>query len=180
VTAADAARLRAVALAYPEATEDFPWGHTAVKVRGKAFLFLSGEAGTLSVTCKLPASHGAALLLPFASPTGYGLGKSGWVTASFPEAQAAPVELLAEWIGESYRAVAPKKLAALVEGDIVAVSKVRSAGTGVKKAAKKATKKAAKKVAAGAKKAAKAGAVAKGRASGTGAKRAAVSGRRAG
>jgi hypothetical protein len=55
VTAADAARLRAVALAYPEATEDFPWGHTAVKVRGKAFLFLSGEAGTLSVTCKLPA-----------------------------------------------------------------------------------------------------------------------------
>lgn len=34
MTAADAARLRAVALAYPEATEDFPWGHTAVKVRG--------------------------------------------------------------------------------------------------------------------------------------------------
>lgn len=172
MTAADAARLRAVALAYPEATEDFPWGHTAVKVRGKAFLFLSGEAGTLSVTCKLPASHGAALLLPFASPTGYGLGKSGWVTASFPEAQAAPVELLAEWIGESYRAVAPKKLAALVEADAPAVSKVMSAGTGVKKAAKK--------VAVGAKKAAKAGAVAKGRASGTGAKRAAVSGRRAG
>lgn len=135
MTAADAARLRAVALAYPEATEDFPWGHTAVKVRGKAFLFLSGEAGTLNVTCKLPASHGAALLLPFASPTGYGLGKSGWVTASFPEGQAAPVELLAEWIGESYRAVAPKKLAALVEGDAQAVSKGRSAGTGAKKAA---------------------------------------------
>lgn len=153
MTAADAARLRAVALAYPEATEDFPWGHTAVKVRGKAFLFLSGEAGTLNVTCKLPASHGAALLLPFASPTGYGLGKSGWVTASFPEAQAAPVELLAEWIGESYRAVAPKKLAALVEA---------SAGTGAKEAAK-------------------AGAgVSKGRSAGTGAKKAAVSGRRAG
>ncbi len=153
MTAADAARLRAVALAYPEATEDFPWGHTAVKVRGKAFLFLSGEAGTLSVTCKLPASHGAALLLPFASPTGYGLGKSGWVTASFPAAQAAPVELLAEWIGESYRAVAPKKLAALVEA---------SAGTGAKEAAK-------------------AGAgVSKVRSAGTGAKKAAVSGRRAG
>lgn len=110
MTAADAARLRAVALAYPEATEDFPWGHTAVKVRGKAFLFLSGEAGTLNVTCKLPASHGAALLLPFASPTGYGLGRSGWVSARFAAGEAVPIALLEEWIEESFRAVAPKKI----------------------------------------------------------------------
>ncbi len=110
----DAARLRAAALALPETVEEFPWGHTAVKVRGKAFVFLSGEGEALSVSCKLPASHGAALLLPFAAPTGYGLGKSGWVTATFPKGQLAPVELLVEWIGESYRAIAPKKLGALV------------------------------------------------------------------
>ncbi|MCY1060962.1 MmcQ/YjbR family DNA-binding protein [Nannocystis sp. SCPEA4] len=108
-------QLRALALAYPETVEEFPWGHTAVKVRGKAFLFMGGEPGTLSLSCKLPASHGAALLLPFASPTGYGLGKSGWVTAVFPIEAALPIALLAEWIDESYRAVAPKKLGALVE-----------------------------------------------------------------
>lgn len=109
-------QLRARALTYPEATEDTPWGHLAIKVRGKTFVFLGGEAGTLSVTCKLPASHGAALLLPFAAPTGYGLGKSGWVTASLPAAAEPPIELLSAWIDESYRAVAPKKLAAQVSG----------------------------------------------------------------
>ncbi len=40
-----AASLRAYALSLPETTEDFPWGHSAFKVRGKAFVFLvaSGE-----------------------------------------------------------------------------------------------------------------------------------------
>ena len=124
---AGADQIRALALAYPEAVEEFPWGHTAVKVRGKAFLFMGGEPGKLSLSCKLPASHGAALLLPFASPTGYGLGKSGWVTAVFPVAANLPIALLAEWLDESYRAVAPKKLAALVSGP-----KGMSEGAGVK------------------------------------------------
>ena len=71
---AAADQLRALALGYPETVEEFPWGHTAVKVRGKSFLFMGGEEGVLSLSCKLPTSHEAALLLPFASPTGYGLG----------------------------------------------------------------------------------------------------------
>ncbi|MCY0990773.1 MmcQ/YjbR family DNA-binding protein [Nannocystis sp. ILAH1] len=112
---AGAEQVRALALAYPQTVEEFPWGHTAVKVGGKAFLFMGGEGGTLTLSVKLPASHGAALLLPFASPTGYGLGKSGWVTASFPTGAPLPIGLLAEWLEESYRAVAPKKLSALVE-----------------------------------------------------------------
>ena len=112
---AGAEQVRALALAYPQSVEAFPWGHTAVKVGGKAFLFMGGEGGTLTLSVKLPASHGAALLLPFASPTGYGLGKSGWVTASFPVDAPLPIALLAEWLEESYRAVAPKKLSALVE-----------------------------------------------------------------
>ena len=53
-----------------------------------------------------------ALGLPFASPTGYGLGKAGWVTARFGKGEKAPVDLLRSWIDESYRAVAPKKLVA--------------------------------------------------------------------
>ena len=34
----------------------------------------------LGISCKLPQSGEAALMLPFAKPTGYGLGKSGWVS----------------------------------------------------------------------------------------------------
>jgi predicted DNA-binding protein (MmcQ/YjbR family) len=112
--AAEAA-LRAQGLGYPEATEDFPWGHRALKVRGKAFCFLSREDGALSVTTKLPSSGLAALDLPFTEPTGYGLGRSGWVTARFaPDAQP-PLDILALWLEESYRAVAPKRLGKLLD-----------------------------------------------------------------
>lgn len=51
---------------------------------------------------------------PSAQPTGYGLGKSGWVCASFTSAKAVPVELMREWIGESFLAIAPKQIAARV------------------------------------------------------------------
>ena len=40
--------LRRAALAYPETTEDFPWGHRALKVKGKVFLFLSRENGVFN------------------------------------------------------------------------------------------------------------------------------------
>jgi predicted DNA-binding protein (MmcQ/YjbR family) len=105
-------RLREMALAFPEAYEEFPWGHSAIKVRGKSFAFIAlGEEG-LSLSAKLPLSSVAALVLPFASPTGYGLGKSGWVTAQFSPGDEIPFELLQEWLEESYRAIAPKKLSA--------------------------------------------------------------------
>ena len=104
--------LRQYALKFPEATEDHPWDHIAIKVKGKVFVFLAGPEDTLNVTCKLPSSGRLALTLPFASPTGYGLGKSGWVTASFKDGDKVPVDRMAEWIEESYRAVAPKKLVA--------------------------------------------------------------------
>jgi predicted DNA-binding protein (MmcQ/YjbR family) len=103
-----------VALAYPETIEDNPWGHRAFKVRGKAFVFLSGEHPQLSVTVKLPSSNSMALNFPFASPSGYGLGKSGWVTSVFAPGDDVPIALLAEWIAESFRAIAPKKLSAAV------------------------------------------------------------------
>jgi predicted DNA-binding protein (MmcQ/YjbR family) len=106
------AALREYALRFPEATEEFPWGERAIKVRGKVFVFLSRHDGNLSVTTKLPQSGPVALGLPFASPTGYGLGKSGWVTARFDADTEVPVWMLEGWIDESYRAVAPKKLVA--------------------------------------------------------------------
>lgn len=108
--------LRKRALAYPEAHEDHPWGEIAIKVRGKVFLFLGSSAETVSFSLKLPQSAFSALLFEFTAPTGYGLGKSGWVSAKFPMELAPPLELIEEWIDESYRAVAPKALLKLLGG----------------------------------------------------------------
>lgn len=83
-----------------------------VKVRGKIFVAFGADpipGGPMSVTVKLPESHEAALDLPFTKPTGYGLGKSGWITATFTAEEEPPIEILKDWIVESYNAVAPKK-----------------------------------------------------------------------
>jgi predicted DNA-binding protein (MmcQ/YjbR family) len=109
------ASLRKFALAFPEATEDFPWGDRVAKVRGKIFVSLGLDpvpGSGMTLTVKLPASSEAALDLPFVKPMGYGLGKSGWVTATFGASDDPPVDILKAWIVESYRAVAPKKLVA--------------------------------------------------------------------
>lgn len=110
-----AGRLRTRALKYPEATEDFPWGERAIKVRGKAFLFLRAEGSNVSFSVKLPHSAAEALELPYAQPTAYGLGKHGWVTAEVDGSRDAPVATFEAWLDESYRAVAPKKLLATLD-----------------------------------------------------------------
>jgi predicted DNA-binding protein (MmcQ/YjbR family) len=108
--------LRAFGLAYPGAHTKSPWpGHLDLAVNDKTFAYLSIEGDPFHISCKLPNSGGAALLLPFTQPTAYGLGKSGWVTAEFPDGKI-PVELLRSWIDESYRAQAPKKLVASLGG----------------------------------------------------------------
>ncbi len=106
------AALREHALAFPEAVEEFPWGHRAIKVRKKIFAIMATDDEGLSLSVKLPESGIAALAFPFAAPTGYGLGKSGWVTARFGPKERPPLDLLRAWIDESWRAVAPKKLVA--------------------------------------------------------------------
>jgi predicted DNA-binding protein (MmcQ/YjbR family) len=109
--------LREFGLAYPGAHTKSPWpGHLDLAVKDKTFAYLSVEGEPFKISCKLPQSNAAALMLPFATPTGYGLGKSGWVSAQFPEGQIPPKSLLKEWIDESYRAQAPKKLVASLAG----------------------------------------------------------------
>lgn len=138
-------RMYAAALAYPGAYEDTPWGDRVAKVKGnqKIFMFCGVYQGRLSFTAKLPVSGAAALSLPFAKPTGYNLGKSGWVTASFEDPAEAPEGLLLEWLDESYRAVAPKKLVAQLEGAPAPAAPARSKKAPVKK--RPAKKKPAKK-----------------------------------
>jgi predicted DNA-binding protein (MmcQ/YjbR family) len=132
-------------VAYPSAYEDNPWGERAIKVRGsgKVFVFMGRHDGRFSITTKLPVSGAAALSLPFAKPTGYGLGKSGWVSAGFASDDDVPEGLILEWIKESYVAVAPKKLSKSLDGGAAAPAKKAAKKKATKKKAtkKKATKK---------------------------------------
>jgi predicted DNA-binding protein (MmcQ/YjbR family) len=106
------ATLRKAALALPQTREDHPWGESGFKVGEKVFLFMSESEGSLHLTVKLPESRDFALLLPQVSPTGYGLGKHGWVTATFAPKDALPMPMLLDWMEESFCAVAPKRLVA--------------------------------------------------------------------
>jgi predicted DNA-binding protein (MmcQ/YjbR family) len=109
--------LRGHGLAFPEATEDFPWGHTALKVRNKTFVWLDETDGMLSLTVKLPVSRDFALVFDFAAPAGYGLGRSGWISCRFGAGEIPDLDLLKRWIAESFRAVTPKKLAGSLRDD---------------------------------------------------------------
>ena len=116
-----AERLRKFALAFPETAESHPWGETAIKVKGKTFLFMRADDKLLSLSVKLPLSREFALDRDFTEPTHYGLGSKGWVSAKF-EGKARgknkpPVELLEAWIEESYRAISPKRLVAKLAGN---------------------------------------------------------------
>jgi predicted DNA-binding protein (MmcQ/YjbR family) len=111
---AQRARLIAYALALPGAWEDHPWDETVAKVgKGKVFVFFGGPEGVPCITVKLDESHGHALALEDAQPTGYGLGKSGWVTIPIASGE---LDVLRDFIEESYRIVAPKRLVTELDG----------------------------------------------------------------
>ena len=107
--------LRAFAAAFPAAYEDHPWDEIVYKVNKKVFVFFGLAAENdkrLYVGVKLPQTGVYALQMPFVEKMGYNLGKSGWVAVKLFPGADVPVDLLQEWIEESYRAVAPKKLIA--------------------------------------------------------------------
>lgn len=96
-------------LTLPETWLDHPWGEPAVKVRKKIVVMLT-DVAHLRFALKLPESASDALESEFAEPTGYGLGKSGWVTFTVPAGQEPPLEMLEAYVLEAYCAVAPKTL----------------------------------------------------------------------
>jgi predicted DNA-binding protein (MmcQ/YjbR family) len=109
------------ALTLPEAFEDFPWGERNMKVGKKIFTSLGmveypkGAKPRLRLSLKLTDSHEEAMALPFTQASGYNLGKHGWVSMWFSDADDPPVPLLMEWIEESYRNIAPKRLVAQLD-----------------------------------------------------------------
>jgi predicted DNA-binding protein (MmcQ/YjbR family) len=103
--------LRAWGLTLPGAHRKSPWpDHDDLAVKDKTFAYLPAKGQPFSLSCKLPYTGFEALQLPYAEPTGYGLGKSGWVSFNPPEDEIPGIELLKTWVEESYRAQAPRKL----------------------------------------------------------------------
>jgi len=112
--------LRAFGLAYPGAHSKSPWpDHDDLAVNDKTFAYLTMEGQPFRMSVKLRFTGVVALDLPFASPTGYGLGRSGWVTFQPAEEEMPPLEQLKEWIDESYRAQAPRRLVKELDARII-------------------------------------------------------------
>jgi len=91
---------------------EFPWGELVLKVNKKVFVFLGSDTSEApSMSVKPHESHDQALDVSGAVPTGYGLGRAGWVTVPLTSKEAPP-GVLCDWVEESYRVVAPKRLVA--------------------------------------------------------------------
>ena len=111
-------RLEQMAARLPEAqrVDIEAWGgEPTFRVRGKNFVF--SNAGATSISVKLPKEEAAALVAtePDAEPTGYGLGRHGWVSITLAEKlDGDRLEQVEEWVRTSYTLVAPKSLAKLV------------------------------------------------------------------
>jgi predicted DNA-binding protein (MmcQ/YjbR family) len=110
-------KVRAFSLSLPGTFPDRPWGEDVVKVRGKIFVFLGGDASK-RMTVKLDESHAHALSIEGAERTGYGLGASGWVTVPL-RGDGITIALLRDWVEESYRIVAPKRLVAELDASAI-------------------------------------------------------------
>ncbi|HET9607977.1 MAG TPA: MmcQ/YjbR family DNA-binding protein [Acidimicrobiales bacterium] len=90
-------------------------GEPTFRVRGKNFVFTDRAASGLTV--KLPKEEAAAVVATEtgAEPTGYGLGRHGWVSLPVgDDADEGRWQQVEEWVRTSYTLVAPKSLAKIV------------------------------------------------------------------
>jgi predicted DNA-binding protein (MmcQ/YjbR family) len=108
-----ASRIRELALSFPEAYEDEPWGHPVFKVaENRMFASMSSEA-PIRLTVKLTAEEREiAMLLPYVSIARY-VGRYGWITAEITDDESLEAGL--EWLRESYWLKAPSHLRKAVE-----------------------------------------------------------------
>ncbi len=112
------ARLERIVARLPEAerVDIEAWGdEPTFRVRGKNFVFTDQAASGLSVKLSKDEAEAVVATDPLADPTGYGLGRHGWVSVEVgADADDARWQQVEEWVRTSYSLVAPKSLAKIV------------------------------------------------------------------
>src|SRR5204863_7795798 len=109
------ARVREICLRLPEAYEEETWGEATFRVRKKIFAMAGDHDGGRTVCMKTVRDEQEALLSrgdPFFYPS-Y-VGSKGWIGIDLRSRSVDWLEV-AELVRESYRLVAPKTLATMVE-----------------------------------------------------------------
>lgn len=105
-------RLRTLCMALPEATEGAGVGNPTFRVRNKIFAMQHPVNGRMTVWCKAPA--GAQQVLVNSDPTRFFVppyvGNKGWIGIWFDI--DIDWEMVSDLVKDSYRLIAPKRLAA--------------------------------------------------------------------
>jgi predicted DNA-binding protein (MmcQ/YjbR family) len=108
-------RLRKICLALPEAAEKEAWGDPTFRVRDKIFAMEKRGDGRVSVWLKAP--EGSQSILVGADPQRYFVppyvGHKGWIGVRLDV--DPDWDQVAALVRRSYRLIAPKRLAALVD-----------------------------------------------------------------
>jgi predicted DNA-binding protein (MmcQ/YjbR family) len=108
-------RLRAICLALPEAVEKEGWGDPTFRVGEKIFAMEKRGHGRISVWCKAPP--GSQMVLVGADPNRFFVppyvGHKGWIGMRLDD--GTDWSEVAEVVRRSYRLIAPKRLAILLE-----------------------------------------------------------------
>lgn len=106
--------IRALAMKFPGTEEGMSCNKCAFKAGGKAFLFMGMDDHSWNLMLKLKDTLPEASRMAAKEPGHYGVGGHNWVSLTFEHGQKVPPGLLERWIEESFRLLAPKKLAALL------------------------------------------------------------------
>jgi predicted DNA-binding protein (MmcQ/YjbR family) len=100
-------RVRELAMALPEATEQIAWEvETTWRIRGKIFAMGTAESGRISVKATKEEQAELVASRPEAFEIAPYVGRFGWVTVTVGDDE------FAELLIESWRQVAPKRLVA--------------------------------------------------------------------
>ena len=104
------ASLKSFALGLPGAWPDNPWGDSVVKVGKKIFVFLGESEEDSGITVKVPESHDHAMSFDRCHADRLRARQGG--LGDDPRRRLADddAEVLHDFVEESYRNVAPKKL----------------------------------------------------------------------
>jgi predicted DNA-binding protein (MmcQ/YjbR family) len=109
------ARLREICLAFPEATERETWGEATFRVREKIFAMAGNKEQGWAMSCK--ARPGMQGVLVGSAPSRFYVppyvGPKGWIGVYLND--DTDWDELADFVEESYRMTAPKRLAAQLD-----------------------------------------------------------------